>query len=165
MEPVKPLFMMYLAGPMDDVSTEEASGWRDKVIAEFPDIVFFRPDLAYGNATADTAPAILHMNQHGIECSQALIANLSGPGRGFGTIREIEYARTKTRYVAIAADRKDIGPHTLMAHDCHLFDTPTEAVQAAWEFLTDKINEPPMFMGLRLDRGFMRFDEEERPGE
>lgn len=138
-------FVMYLAGPMDGVPTQEAAGWREALATEFPQVLFFMPNCAYRNASKASAGTVDHLNRHVISCCSAVIANLTGPGRGFGTIREIEFARSQTRFVGVACrPDDDLALHSLMAHDLHLFDTPELAVQGALEFLTENRNKQQM---------------------
>lgn len=136
------VFMLYLAGPVDGVSIEESSSWRELVSEEFPNVVFFMPNDAYRNITSESVAAADHMNRHAIKCSDAVVANLSGDGRGFGTIREIEFARALEKRVCVAA-----GPElntSLMAYDIAIYDSPVAATQGALEWLTDRLNSPPI---------------------
>lgn len=146
-------FMIYLAGPMDGISDQEAHGWREQIAIEYPNILFFMPHRAYANSSRHTALSVDHMNRHAINCSSGLLANLIGPGRGFGTIREIEFARMKQKRVAIAADERDIGQHTLLAYDIDVQATITDAMNSLLEWLTDAVNQPPTIFGFPFNLG------------
>lgn len=66
------------------------------------------------------------MNRKAIQASHAVIANLLGPGRGFGTIREIEYAAANNTMVVVVGDF----PHSLMTWDLTLADSLEGALDA-----------------------------------
>lgn len=143
------VFTIYLAGPCDGISAADTTGWRDELATEFPSVLFVRPDRAYDNQSYDNAAAFDHMNRHLIKCSSAVVANLSGPGRGLGTLREIEFARAMEKYVSVACDI-DKMKKSLLSYDLHLFPTPAEATHGALEFLTEVVNQPhPLFGVIR----------------
>lgn len=117
--------LVYLAGPQDDVTVETAQGWREQLALEAPSgVAFYSPAHAYLNVNRASFPAVDFMNRKAIETAHAVIANLSGPGRGFGTIREIEFAVAQQTGVWVVGELE----HSLMTHDLHLVATPEAAL-------------------------------------
>lgn len=142
-EPTVFPIMVYLAGPQDDVSGEIARGWREELAASAPSgVSFFSPAHAYLNVNAASFPPVDWLNRKAIEASHAVIANLSGPGRGFGTIREIEYAAAHNTMVQVVGD---VG-HSLMTWDIHLADSLDEAL--------NNVLEHVMAAREQMQRGF-----------
>jgi nucleoside 2-deoxyribosyltransferase len=90
---------VYLAGPIDDVTTAQARGWRASLGAVLNELGYIgfdpaAPWLVQTNQLAVFAAAIDAGNRAVLQDCCAVIANLAGPGRGLGTIREIEFARS-----------------------------------------------------------------------
>lgn len=83
---------IYLAGPIDGISREDAVGWRREIAELYPEVLFYNPAEAYLNVGQGTVPALERYNRVAICLSDGVLANLAGPGQAFGTIREIEYA-------------------------------------------------------------------------
>lgn len=113
-EPAVYPMLVYLAGPQDDVSQDQARGWREELAAGAPTgVSFFSPAHAYLAVNRASFPAVDAMNRQAIQMSHAVIANLSGPGMGFGTIREIEFATIHNKLVQV------VGPidHAMMTWD------------------------------------------------
>jgi hypothetical protein len=141
--------MIYLAGPVDGIGADEANTWRDAVSSAFPNVLFFHPQLAYRNANMHNAHLMTHMNKHAIRCSNGVLVNLTGEGRGFGSIREIEFAREQGKRVVVACRPDDIGEHTLLAYDLELVADPIDGMQKLLEWLTDRVNSPqPTMFGF-----------------
>lgn len=133
-QPVVFPILIYLAGPQDDVTTEQARGWREELAAGAPTgVAFFSPAHAYMGVNQASFPAVDSMNRHAIQASHAVIANLSGPGRGFGTIREIEYAIAHNRFVQVVGD---IG-HSLMTWDLTHAKSLDEALNNVLEYVME----------------------------
>lgn len=126
--------LIYLAGPQDDVTQGEARGWREELAAGAPSgVAFFSPAHAYLNVSAASFPPVDWLNRVAIEKSHAVIANLSGPGRAFGTIREIEYAAAHNTMVqVVGADER-----SLMTWDVYLADTLDDALNAILEHVME----------------------------
>lgn len=135
------MYSVYLAGPMDGVSSDDAGEWREKLASEFPDVLFYMPNTAYRNANRYNAVVMDGLNRHAINQCTGMIANLLGPGRAFGTIREVEYARLRSKRVVVVAHPKDVGEHTLMTYDLGLELTPTAAMENLLTYWADKIAE------------------------
>lgn len=110
--------LVYLAGPIDDVSPEEATLWRDKATRAFHGygIAVYDPAGAFNvpnlGPVVDLGKTIREVNTAAIVHCDGLFANLTGPGRAFGTIREIERATRMGRVVVVAGDL-----YTLEAYD------------------------------------------------
>jgi hypothetical protein len=90
---------VYLAGPVDAVSREEAVGWREQVTAtliEDPQIATFSPvgAISVGSQVVGqvaTAEAIIQINETALSLADVVVANLDGPS--FGTPIEIYQAK------------------------------------------------------------------------
>lgn len=102
---MKPI--VYLAGPIDDIPLEHAQRWRDIATTDLEGrgVAVYDPTrevsnlralvaLDLGRSTREIAAArICSWNRRAIGESVCMLAALAGPGRAFGTIREIEYAK------------------------------------------------------------------------
>lgn len=112
--------MIYLAGPIDDITINQARTWREEAGLDLPTgVVLFSPAHAYqGEVSEATAPKVDYINRVNIAFCDGMIANLSGPGRGFGTVREIEFARSRNKPVVVIDSIDHIV--SMMAHDLHL---------------------------------------------
>lgn len=97
--------IIYLAGPIDGVAAGESQTWREKA-ADLVDtgVLLFSPAHAYMNAAPINAQSIDWINKSVIDQCDGVLANLTGAGRGLGTIREIEFARLRNKPVAVAGD-------------------------------------------------------------
>lgn len=131
----------YLAGPMDDVTKDQARTWRRKLARAYPAVLFFDPSRAWLNATTTTAEGVVYGDRAAIAHSTCVLANLTGPGRGFGTIREIEFARGQGKPVAIAGELA-----SLFISDVTVRGTLEEAMDALLTEVADVLNRPHPFM-------------------
>jgi len=126
--------IIYLAGPIDGINPGDARGWREQVEDQVPTgVLLFSPAHAYMNVRPVNAQAIDWINKTVIRQCDGVLANLSGPGRGFGTIREIEFARLGGKPVAVVGD---LDIH-YSAWDCILAESFDQAIEA----LLKAINE------------------------
>lgn len=119
--------LVYLAGPIDDVDEDGANHWRRYVsnMLGRHGINTFNPYLAYNVANLDTIKRqVSEIDRAAIAQCDMLFANLSGNGRAFGTIREIEYARSLNIPVIVVA--KNLV--SAFAHDVECFNEIPEAV-------------------------------------
>lgn len=123
--------LAYLAGPLDDV--DDGTAWYDEIeLLAPPGWVLYCPGSAFKSPGSDPA-ALDQANRAVIEHSAAvLIAYLDGPGRGFGTIREIEYARSLHRGVVVVAQHLP----SLLAHDVLVVPTLREV----WPTILEEID-------------------------
>ena len=97
--------MVYLAGPVDDISADKSHGWRATVSTAFAShgINTFNPAAAFVTGSMDQygKKQIADIDRAAIHNCDVVLANLSGDGRAFGTIREIEYARSLNKRVIV----------------------------------------------------------------
>lgn len=122
--------IIYLAGPIDGIDGDEARNWRETVASQVgTGVLLFSPAHAYMNAMPVNAQSIDWLNKLVIQHSDGVLANLSGPGRGLGTIREIEFARMNRKPVAVVGD---LDVH-YSAWDLLLKPTMDEGIQALME--------------------------------
>lgn len=121
--------LVYLAGPIDDITTTEASGWRVEVSGALASkgINSFNPHAAYSIANLrPICQQVAEIDRSAIRHCDALIANLLGSGRAFGTIREVEFARSLDKRVIVVAEKLE----SAFAHDVQVVRTLSEAVEA-----------------------------------
>lgn len=123
--------LVYLAGPQDDVTSEEARHWRAEIAKRLPaHVACFSPAHAYLGVGASSFPVVDAANRTMITYCDLMIAWLAGEGRGFGTIREIEFAVAMDKPVIV------VGPAirlSLMSHDVTVVDTMDDAVEALYQ--------------------------------
>jgi nucleoside 2-deoxyribosyltransferase len=142
---------IYLAGPIDDVSIEEACAWRDQVASLAPaGCLLFNPVAAWQGVSPLTAAAVAFGDRCAIVNCDGVLANLAGPGRAFGTIREIEFARNHGKPVAVAAGEKALT--SCFAHDVYQEETLEEALMALIQAIREKQDTPP-FAGILIQMG------------
>lgn len=119
--------LIYLAGPLDGLSIDGTT-WYDEFETLCPDdVVGFMPGRAFIGA-AENPSGMDAANRAVIRASHGVLANLSGPGRAFGTIREIEFAKSLGVPVIVVGDVAS----SLMAYD--VIQTPD--LQSAVAYLT-----------------------------
>lgn len=143
--------MVYLAGPVDGITEAESRDWRAETAGDYPNVLFFMPDTAFANANRTNARLMHHMNQHAINCSHALLANLSGPGLGFGTVREVEFAASRNKFTVVV-DGQDKLAQTLLVHDLHIVKSMDEGMTKILEWHAEMANQPLSFMGIPMSQ-------------
>jgi nucleoside 2-deoxyribosyltransferase len=143
---MQPMYTLYLAGPVDGISADDANGWRREVAAEFPDVLFINPAAAMLNASKAQGWQVARLCQEMIKASDGLIANLQGPGRGFGTMREIQIARTHEKRVVIVPDGTMNVEETIFAFDVDAAPNPVKAVEQMLAWFADQIAAPRPFL-------------------
>lgn len=119
---------VYLAGPIDELDSKAANGWREVMAANLnrSGISCFNPYGAFQVSPNDPpSETIIAINKFAIDHSDLLIANLIHAGEEgklpFGTIREIEYAKSKGIRVIVIA-RLSLNSH-LAAYDVEIVET------------------------------------------
>ena len=117
--------IVYLAGPIDLVSSEEAKGWREELVLP-PGVLTVSPAHGYRGATLETAPDVDRVCRAMIRASDWVLANLCGEGLAVGTIREIEYAKSLGKLVVVAWPLDREVP--FMLHDTVLAPSPQDAM-------------------------------------
>jgi len=135
---------IYLAGPIDGISIEEGCSWREELAKSVPSgVLLVSPAHAYlGTVNTANAKQMDYLNRNLIQNCQGFLANLLGPGRGFGTVREIEFAVLSNRFVAVAGH--DSLHESMMTYDFPIVDTLMEGVESIIDRVATKRNEPPM---------------------
>lgn len=108
--------MVYLAGPIDGNSSGSFDWVADaSKLLLAKGITSFRPHYAYSAPDITTAPRVRAINRKAIRESNALLAYLPRGVMTIGTIREIEYAKTKGKDVIVFSD-------TNLDHFLELYD-------------------------------------------
>lgn len=137
---------IYLAGPIDDISLDDARGWRQSIAAIAPvGVLFYTPVDAYLGVSEMTAEKLDMYNRHAIAASDAVVANLSGPGRGFGTIREIEFSVRLGKPTVVIGELK-----SLLTFDLDVVETDVEALNVALELIATGRSKPTGLRALLL---------------
>lgn len=148
---------VYLAGPIDGIDQDRAQRWRALVADLFPSVLFFDPSRAWHNAGPEMAWALDSAHRQMICCADGVLANLRGEGRAIGTIREIEYARSQGRPVAVAGLDQNV---TLMAYDLLCEDGVEEAMTRLLQVCIDR-RERGMMSPFQVFFGRMVEDDDE----
>jgi hypothetical protein len=137
-------YLIYLAGPVDGIAGKDAKGWREYLSsAAPPNIGLFSPAHAYLNITKECIVGADVSNRQIIANCSGVLANLLGPGRGFGTIREIEFANMHHKIVVVAATDLD---DTMLTYDLQVRPTLDEAFDHLLELINKRRNAPPQVM-------------------
>lgn len=129
--------LIYLAGPLDGLDYDGTT-WYDEFdrLCEGTQFVGFMPGKAYKGAVR--SPINMDIaNRAIIKEASAVLANLLGPGRALGTIREIEFARNLGKPVIVAGDLSA----SLASHDLTLVGDLEEAMatlQRWWPTITPR---------------------------
>jgi nucleoside 2-deoxyribosyltransferase len=113
--------LIYAAGPLDGLDDDEQArqaSWRGELEPP-PGVIIFDPGRAYHGVGKHSAVAIDDVNRVIIRQCDGMLAHLDSPARCFGTIREIEYARSMRKPVVIIGEL-----HSLLAHDVSVSATP-----------------------------------------
>lgn len=135
--------LIYLAGPIDDIPLDAARGWREELMAGAPaGMAFFSPAHAYFNVTAATFMPVENCNRAAIRQCHGVLANLAGPGMGFGTIREIEFSRSLSIPVAVVSDSPI---KSLMVIDLYAAESLKDGLDMLLEAIQETRNQPPAF--------------------
>lgn len=144
---VRPM-SIYLAGPIDTVSDEDARGWREQAADQIPTgVLLFSPAHAYFGAGQATARELDFLNTTMIKYTDATIANLS-LGLSIGTLREVERASAMQKPVAVIADPTlnmqvaALVAASLMTYDVHVVETFDEAIGWAMEQVNQNRQQP-----------------------
>jgi hypothetical protein len=136
---------IYLAGPIDDIGQNESRGWRERIAEILPtSVVCFSPAHAFIGTNKENFRAVDFINRHAIKCCcTGVLANLAGPGQGFGTIREIEFAVMTNTPVAVAGQIE-----SWMSHDIMVGENLGEALNLLLQEIANIRNVPPMIMTI-----------------
>lgn len=134
-----PIKVVYLAGPIDAVSRNDAMGWRDQVagLLSREDITSYNPCAAFTNGHLQTADTIDRINRTAIQACDAMIARFTVKAPSVGTPREIELAKSLHKPVVIWADDEGFRRH-LAAYDVEVVFSPEAAIRS---ILKDQVTE------------------------
>lgn len=128
--------LVYLAGPVDLVTDDEASTWRGLVTEKLraANVVAYWPNLA-ANGPYDvpvhlaTSKALRVVHRAALDVCPVVLARFL-PAMGLGTVREVEYARAAGKTVIVHGD-----PDALLrsheAHDLSWSEDLDDCVQVA----------------------------------
>lgn len=121
--------MVYLAGPIDDITETVAMGWREHfaAIVNYFGTSCFNPCGAFRMGEGNTlgVDKLIQINKLAIVNSDVVVANLSGPGKGFGTIREIEFAKSIGKRVIVVLLEQD--KYSFYTHDLEIVNSVKQA--------------------------------------
>lgn len=118
---------VYLAGPINGIEQDQAHYWRYSVSKALGEagIGTFSPVGAHSVGRMEwNAKKVADIDRYAIDTCDVVIANLLGDGLSFGTIREIEYARSHNKRVIVV--RPDL--KSAFAHDVEIVGTLAEAI-------------------------------------
>lgn len=117
---------IYLAGPINNISAKDSDDWRATVIRTLGmhGIGCFSPNRAHAvGKIAWNAKKVADIDRYAISQCDMVIANLSQEV-SFGTVREIEYARSIGKRVIVVKENLT----SAFAHDCEVVDNLSEAL-------------------------------------
>jgi nucleoside 2-deoxyribosyltransferase len=156
MSKIRPV-MIYLAGPIDGIDIADAQAWREAVADHIgTGVLLYSPAHAYFNASEANAQIVMNMNRHAIVQSDGVLVNQMYL-KGYGTIREIEFARLQGKPVAVATKEKI--EHLLAAYDLIVRHSLLDAAAALLEAIVKGRHTPSgpfvlmMGEGLANDEG------------
>lgn len=107
---------LYLAGPIDMVSKEQARGWRESLAAKFPQVLFYLPTHAYANASMEQAMRVERYNRAAVLASDGILVNLLAERPSVGTVRELEFAVSSGIPAVVVASRV-LSDKSIALHD------------------------------------------------
>jgi nucleoside 2-deoxyribosyltransferase len=119
---------VYLAGPIDNLPESTATTWRRYVAERLcaGGVSSFDPSTAFHIGIKPPAEIVRAINRFALSQSHICLVNLTGETMGFGTLREIEFARAEGKRV-IVAQNKGLECH-LDAYDLELVRSLDEAI-------------------------------------
>lgn len=140
---------IYLAGPIDGVSEEDARDWREHVGKLAPvGVLLFSPAHAYFGTSPVVAAELHYLNHQVLQACDAVLAYLPlEKGRALGTIREIEAARMMHKPVAVFGIEAE---ESLMSYDlmvCHSFEEGLDLILEAMQSRRNVIQQGMMILG------------------
>lgn len=100
--------LVYLAGPIDDVSSVEAKNWRAEIVNELSaiNVGTFDPSRAYSfnMRNEQDCHVVDNINRYALARCRYVLIYLDGPGKAIGTIRELEYASSLHKDIVVVFD-------------------------------------------------------------
>ena len=127
---------VYLAGPMEDVSQEEMTGWRQYVTETLAvsDIETLDPTrrgiLHERFDDPNVRNRIVQQDLEDISRSKVVFANLQGEGRGWGTVCEIALAQRDRRIIIVLMDEGHFQHPFIYNFATEVHTDMTEAIEA-----------------------------------
>jgi len=113
----------YLAGPIDEVSAEDAMNWRRTAAGMLAKDhwAIFDPSQAFGGQYVATLHPkwLRNINRAAIMACDVVLAKVPTNHRGFETLREIEFAKSRGKRVVVWTDSTSCGLFDL-EHDDNL---------------------------------------------
>lgn len=128
--------MIYLCGPIDSVSEDEATTWRRNaadLVWDQLNMTCYDPARAFHHASMHDASRIDNVNRAAIALSDGVIAYMVKQPM-FGTIRDIEFARANCVPVVMVESEHII---SLSKHDLHEATGLVNAVAKLKELLDE----------------------------
>lgn len=124
---------VYLAGPIDKVAWSVATQWRQTAteLLNAQDIMTYDPTAPYRGTTIslkESADYIRKVNRSALANADAVLAYLPADTQMIGTIREIEYAKARGKFVVAYSDYPDSIEKSLESYDIPLYDHLSDAV-------------------------------------
>jgi nucleoside 2-deoxyribosyltransferase len=131
----------YLAGSIEGISWEEATGWRNKAAAYLEKFEIDCLDpcrrVAFSETTERHADArIWKADLQDISYSSVILANLcdSIPGRKWGTVCEVAHAHTKNKIIIVLMDEDQWHHPFITQYATEIHYTLEKALEAVKEY-------------------------------
>lgn len=132
---------VYLAGPIEGLTTEEANGWRDysALYLGVKDIDVLNPcrRVSFVDTKARDADArIWKCDLQDIAYSSIVLANLSDslPGRKWGTVAEVAHAHTKNKIIIVLQNKNQFHHPFITQYATEIHYTLDSALEAVSEY-------------------------------
>jgi len=129
---------VYLAGPMEGLTYEEMTEWRNEAtyLLNLADIDTLDPTrrIAYHNQLKNdyTAGRVVKHDLQDIAYSSVILANLkdSTPGKKWGTVCEIAHAHTKNKIIIVVTDENQFKHPFIEFYATEIYNDLTDAIEA-----------------------------------
>lgn len=130
----------YLAGPIENVSSGVATGWRRVLKMKFKDLVLFHSPVCDDSGKRETSAPIFGRDRLQIKDSHFIICNLINPPPLFmGTLIEIGIALEQQKLIIVVTNDNNIRLHPFMDRATVVFGNMEDAVKyitdIAYDFL------------------------------
>ncbi len=128
------MIRIYLAGPIDQLEYEEAAGWRQNLIKDYPMFCFLDPMRREKKNHNLKWDVLVNSDYDDIEISSCVLVNFNPTGPMVGTSMEIKHAYDRSiPVVLVNTQNRYIGPF-LQYHVTQVVDTFPEAIDAINKF-------------------------------
>jgi len=132
---------VYLAGPIEGLTYEQANDWRDasSTFLEGCDIDVLNPcrRVSFVDSKVRDADArIWKCDLQDISYSSVVLANLSDslPGRKWGTVAEVAHAHTKNKIIIVLQDKDQFHHPFITQYATEIHYTLHDALEAVREY-------------------------------